>query len=302
MWSFAIQPGAHSAFLRFGRAARSGACVMRPTLRGGIPSRRFRATHRTRICTGARECWRSRPLRAPIRCCAMAPSVWRGIIATWSMPTARRSSGWATPGGWDCATAALARDFERLAADRVHKGFHRGADRRGPLSRHAALRSARRQRSGLSRGHPNYARINPAYFDMADLRIQHLVDRGLAPCIVGCWGYYLPILGMARMKQHWRYLVARWGAYPAIWCLAGEGTMPYYLSHGTGARSRPAEARLDGNGALRARPSIRSITRSPFILPIARASTVDDRFRARFRHAADRPQRSRQHPEYGQSW
>jgi hypothetical protein len=25
-------------------------------------------------------------------------------------------------------------------------------------------------------------------------------------------------------------LVARWGAYPTIWCLAGEGTMPYYLS------------------------------------------------------------------------
>jgi hypothetical protein len=35
---------------------------------------------------------------------------------------------------------------------------------------------------------------------------------------------------MARMKQHWRYLIARWGAYPAIWCLAGEGTMPYYLA------------------------------------------------------------------------
>jgi hypothetical protein len=76
----------------------------------------------------------------------------------------------------------------------------------------------------------DYARINPAYFDMADLRIQHLVDRGIAPCIVGCWGYYLPILGMARIKQHWRYLIARWGAHPAIWCLAGEGTMPYYLA------------------------------------------------------------------------
>jgi len=35
---------------------------------------------------------------------------------------------------------------------------------------------------------------------------------------------------MRKMKQHWRYLVARWGAYPAVWCLAGEGTMPFYLS------------------------------------------------------------------------
>ena len=32
------------------------------------------------------------------------------------------------------------------------------------------------------------------------------------------------------MRQHWRNLVARWGSLPVIWCLAGEGTMPYYLS------------------------------------------------------------------------
>src|SRR4030095_12717406 len=36
--------------------------------------------------------------------------------------------------------------------------------------------------------------------------------------------------GEKKIKQHWRYLIARWGAYPTIWCLAGEGTMPYYLS------------------------------------------------------------------------
>jgi hypothetical protein len=32
------------------------------------------------------------------------------------------------------------------------------------------------------------------------------------------------------MKKHWRYVVARWGAYPVFWCVAGEGIMPYYLS------------------------------------------------------------------------
>jgi len=35
---------------------------------------------------------------------------------------------------------------------------------------------------------------------------------------------------MDKVKKHWRYLIARWGAYPVVWCLAGEGTMPYYLS------------------------------------------------------------------------
>ena len=53
---------------------------------------------------------------------------------------------------------------------------------------------------------------------------------GLAPCIVGCWGYFLPLMGVAKMKKHWRNLIARWGAYPVIWCLAGEGAMPFYLS------------------------------------------------------------------------
>ena len=41
----------------------------------------------------------------------------------------------------------------------------------------------------------DYATIRPAYFDMADLRIAHLVDNGIAPCIVGCWGYFLPANG-----------------------------------------------------------------------------------------------------------
>jgi hypothetical protein len=72
--------------------------------------------------------------------------------------------------------------------------------------------------------------INPAYFDMADLRIRWLVQAGLLPCIVACWGYYLPLLGVDKMKKHWRYLIARYGAYPVTWCLAGEGSMPYYLS------------------------------------------------------------------------
>jgi hypothetical protein len=56
------------------------------------------------------------------------------------------------------------------------------------------------------------------------------VESGLIPCLVGSWGYFLPWMGIEKMKQHWRNLVARYGAYPVIWCLAGEGSMPYYLS------------------------------------------------------------------------
>ncbi len=76
----------------------------------------------------------------------------------------------------------------------------------------------------------DYHTIRPEYFDAADRRIQALVDSGLTPCIVGAWGYHLPWLGVDRMNQHWRYLVARYGALPVVWCVAGELTMPFYLS------------------------------------------------------------------------
>jgi len=56
------------------------------------------------------------------------------------------------------------------------------------------------------------------------------VDNGIVPCIVGSWGYFLPQMGLPKVKQHWRHLIARWGSVPVVWCLAGEATMPYYLS------------------------------------------------------------------------
>ncbi|MCL4415932.1 MAG: DUF4038 domain-containing protein [Actinobacteria bacterium] len=70
--------------------------------------------------------------------------------------------------------------------------------------------------------------INPAYFDMADLKVFWLVNSGLMPCIFGAWGYYLPWLGIEKMKKHWRYIIARWGAYPVVWSVAGEVRLPYY--------------------------------------------------------------------------
>jgi hypothetical protein len=34
------------------------------------------------------------------------------------------------------------------------------------------------------------------------------------------------------MKKHWRYLIARWGAMPVVWCAAGEANLPWYLAKG----------------------------------------------------------------------
>lgn len=71
--------------------------------------------------------------------------------------------------------------------------------------------------------------VNPAFFDEADRRIFHLVGLGLTPCILGAWGYYLPMIGLDNMQRHWRHLMARWGALPVVWAAAGEQTLPWYL-------------------------------------------------------------------------
>jgi hypothetical protein len=68
--------------------------------------------------------------------------------------------------------------------------------------------------------------INPKYFDYADRRLQHLADAGIMPAIVGAWGRgdcnSMEKFGVASLKRHWRYLIARYGAYPVIWILGGE--------------------------------------------------------------------------------
>ena len=120
-------------------------------------------------------------------------------------------------------------DFQILTQDRKRKGFSviqfaagfpcdiaefdpRGANEAGfPTSR-------------------DYTRINPAYFDLVDLRVQHLVENGLVPNILGTWGYYLPWFGIENMQRYWRYIIARYGAYPVTWTLAGETTLIYYLT------------------------------------------------------------------------
>ena len=128
-----------------------------------------------------------------------------------------------------CRRLSWPDDFQLLTADRVAKGFTVIQIVAGLYPDMPAFD----ERGFNEAGHPwepEYAALNPAYFDMADLRIRWLVRQGLVPCIVGCWGYHLLWLGLERMKQHWRNLVARYGAYPVVWCLAGEGAMPYYLS------------------------------------------------------------------------
>ena len=122
-------------------------------------------------------------------------------------------------------------EFRTLAADRAKKGFNVIQIVAGLYPDMPPFDPRGANEAGFP-WEPNYARIRPEYFDAADKRIAHLVDSGLCPCIVGAWGYFLPWMGVEKAKQHWRYLIARWGAYPVVWCVAGEANLPYYQVKG----------------------------------------------------------------------
>jgi len=120
-------------------------------------------------------------------------------------------------------------DFKKLAKDRVRKGFTVIQIVAG-LYPDMAPFDPRGVNEGGFPWEKDYAKINPQYFDFSDKRMEWLVRSGLVPCIVGSWGYYMEFAGEEVIKKHWRNLVARYYAYPVVWCLAGEATGPYYLS------------------------------------------------------------------------
>jgi len=122
-------------------------------------------------------------------------------------------------------------EFKRLTADRKEKGFNVIQIVAGLYPDMPPFDP----RGANEAGFPwttNYSTIRPQYFNAADERFRHLVDQGFTPCIVGAWGYFIPWMGVEKAKQHWRYLVARYGAMPVVWCVAGEANLPYYLAKG----------------------------------------------------------------------
>lgn len=122
-------------------------------------------------------------------------------------------------------------DFQTLTADRRQKGFTVVQIVAGLYPDQPPFDP----RGANDAGFPwekDYKRIRPEYFDAADKKLRYLVDQGITPCLVGAWGYFMPWMGVDRMKAHWRYLIARYGAYPMFWCAAGEANLPYYLAKG----------------------------------------------------------------------
>jgi Protein of unknown function (DUF4038)/Domain of unknown function (DUF5060) len=127
-----------------------------------------------------------------------------------------------------CGRLSWPQDFQTLAQNRKDTGFNVIQLVAGLYPDMPLFDERGRSDSGFC-WESDLSRINPRFFDEADARIFHLVEQGLMPCILGAWGYYLPMIGLDNMHRHWRYLIARWGALPVVWAAAGEQTMPWYL-------------------------------------------------------------------------
>lgn len=141
---------------------------------------------------------------------------------------------WLADSWWHAMSSRLTMDgFKTLAADRVAKGFN--------VIQFAVANPCDiapfDDRGGNEAGHAwtmDFGTINPAYWDLADQRVRDLIEQGLMPSVMGTWAYYLHFMGEEKMKRHWRYVIARYGAFPVAWILCGESRLPWYPLIGQG--------------------------------------------------------------------
>ena len=140
--------------------------------------------------------------------------------------------------------------FKTLTADRVAKGFNVVQIVAGLYPDMIPFD----ERGTNEAGFPwdmEYKSINPAYFNAADNKIGWLVENGIVPCIVGSWGFFMQSAGKETIKRHWKNIIARWGAYPVVWCLAGEANMAFYDNESTSIDEHLKKSRKDWNDIAR---------------------------------------------------
>jgi hypothetical protein len=116
--------------------------------------------------------------------------------------------------------------FQELTADRKKKGFSVIQIVCGPYPDEGPFEPSWENEGGMPYKTQDFKVLNPDYFKYTDRRLEHLVDAEMVPAIVGAWGRAdcdaLKAVGAEGLKRHWRYLIARYGAYPVVWILGGE--------------------------------------------------------------------------------
>jgi len=119
--------------------------------------------------------------------------------------------------------------FQELTADRKAKGFSVVQIVCGPYPDEGFFQPTWGNEGGMPYETKDFTVINPTYFKYSDRRIIHLADAGLVPAIVGGWGRGDcdgMRVGVEGIKRHWRNIIARYGAYPAVWLIGGEASGP----------------------------------------------------------------------------
>ena len=126
-------------------------------------------------------------------------------------------------------------EFRELAAKRAHQGFSVVQIVAGLYPEMEPFATEGRSNNGWA-WHEDFTKPNLAWFDEADRRVTELLKHDLTPCIVGSWSHYLKHMDAKQLLWHWREMIARWGAYPVVWCLVGEPPVP--ASEDSGLRER----------------------------------------------------------------
>lgn len=116
--------------------------------------------------------------------------------------------------------------FQELTLDRKAKGFTVVQIVAGPYPDEDPFEPMWKNEGGFMYENQEFTVLNPEYWKFADRRIEYLIDNEISPAIVGAWGRAdcdaMKHVGLEGLKRHWRYLIARYGAYPVFWILAGE--------------------------------------------------------------------------------
>jgi TPR repeat protein len=134
---------------------------------------------------------------------------------------------WLADTWWKCLCKRMTWEgFQELTADRKARGFSVVQIVCGPYPDENFFAPSLENEGGQPYLVKDMSWVNPKYFDYADRRFKHLVDSSIVPAIVGAWGRgdcnSMDAFGPVSIKRHWRYLIARYGAYPVVWILAGE--------------------------------------------------------------------------------
>lgn len=145
---------------------------------------------------------------------------------------------WLADTWWKALSKRLTWDgFQELCIDRYTKGFNAVQIVCGPYPDEDAFDPGWANEGGMPYHNREYTKINPEYFNYADRRIDLLVETGLMPVLVGAWGRSdcdsMKVAGVPGLKRHWRYLIARYAAYPLVWIPGGE--IPGEAEYGEGA-------------------------------------------------------------------